>query len=209
MDAPRAYNVAGLRDPRPRPACNGLIALVYHAGIARVGYRRRVTLRRESPIRGRRLRLDEALMERALMSPAGYRFLLHVAPRIDKVVIPRTHGRLSSAGIDRVGLVTTTGAKSGLARTQPPVLIDDSDGLLAIGQLWSPTTPGLERQPAGAPRMHRRVHGSAGEVPRRAAHRRRARLGMGHGHRLLRGLPRYRASCAPREIRLFRLKPFA
>jgi hypothetical protein len=44
-----------------------------------------MTLRRESPIRGRRLRLDEPLIERALMSPAGYRFLLHVAPRIDKV----------------------------------------------------------------------------------------------------------------------------
>ena len=73
------------------------------------------------------------LMERALMSPAGYRYLLDVAPRIDKVLIPRTHGRLSSAGIDRVGLVTTTGAKSGLPRTHALVLIDDSDGLLAIG----------------------------------------------------------------------------
>jgi hypothetical protein len=70
-----------------------------------------MSLRRESPIRGRRLRLDEALMERALMSPAGYRFLVHVAPRIDKMVIPRTNGRLSSVGIDRVGLVTTTGCE--------------------------------------------------------------------------------------------------
>jgi hypothetical protein len=77
-------------------------------GIARIRYRRPVSLRRESPIRGRRLRLDEALMERALMSPAGYRFLLHLAPRIDKVLIPPTRGRLSSIGIGRVGLVTTT-----------------------------------------------------------------------------------------------------
>jgi hypothetical protein len=42
-------------------------------------------------------------MERALMSPAGYQFLIRLAPPIDKVLIPRTNGRLSSAGIDRVG----------------------------------------------------------------------------------------------------------
>ena len=36
-------------------------------------------------------------------------------------------------GIDKVGLVTTTGAKSGQQRTQPLVLLDDGDGLLAIG----------------------------------------------------------------------------
>ena len=72
-------------------------------------------------------------MERALMSPAGYQFLVHLAPRIDKAVIPRTRGRLSSAGFDVVGLVTTTGAKSGQPRTQPLVLIDDGNGLLAIG----------------------------------------------------------------------------
>ena len=67
-------------------------------------------------------------MERTLMSPVGYWFLLHLAPRIDKVLIPPTRGRLSSIGIGKVGLVTTTGAKSGLPRTQPLVLIEDSDG---------------------------------------------------------------------------------
>jgi hypothetical protein len=79
------------------------------------------------------LRIHESLMERALMSPLGYQFVLHLAPRIDKVLIPPTNGRLSSIGIGRVGLVTTTGAKSGLQRTQPLTLINDSGGLLAIG----------------------------------------------------------------------------
>ena len=73
------------------------------------------------------------MIERAAMSPPGYRYLLNLAPRIDKVLIPRTHGRLSSVGFNKVGLVTTTGAKSGLPRTQPLTLIHDSDGLLAIG----------------------------------------------------------------------------
>src|SRR5437763_578303 len=85
---------------------------------ARVAIVRRVTLRRQSQLRGRRLRLDEALLERFAMSRAGWQFLLRVAPKIDKAVIPRTKGRLSATGIDKVGLVTTTGAKSGERRTQ-------------------------------------------------------------------------------------------
>jgi hypothetical protein len=99
-----------------------------------------VTLRRQSPIRGRRLRLDKALLERFAMSRAGFWFLLHVAPRIDKVVIPRTNGRLSSAGLNKVGLVITTGAKSGQQRTQPLVLIGDGDGLLAVGSNYGRAT---------------------------------------------------------------------
>ena len=123
------------------------------------------------------------------MSPLGYQFVLHLAPRIDKVLIPPTNGRLSSMGIGRVGLVTTTGAKSGLQRTQPLTLINDSDGLLAIGSNYGrATASGLERQPAGASRMHGRIHGSDGAIPSRAAHWRRPRRGMGHGYRLLRRL---------------------
>ena len=59
-----------------------------------------MALRRDSAWRGRKLRLDEALLERFAMSRVGYQFLLHVAPRIDKVVIPRTKGRFSSTGVD-------------------------------------------------------------------------------------------------------------
>lgn len=68
--------------------------------------------RRHSDFRGRRLRVDEVLLERFAMSRVGWQFLLRVAPRIDKVLIPRTKGRLSSTGFDKVGLVTTTGARA-------------------------------------------------------------------------------------------------
>ena len=131
-----------------------------------------MALLRESPIRGRRLRIDEALMERFLMSPVDFQFLLQAAPRIDKVLIPRTNGRFSSLGFDKIGLVTTTGAKSGQPRTHPLTLIDDGEGLLAIGsQLRAAKAPGLEYQPAGAPRMHCRVHRPARAVQGRTAHR--------------------------------------
>lgn len=169
-----------------------------------------MSLRRESPIRGRRLRLDEALVERALMSPAGYQFLLKVAPRIDKVVIPRTHGRLSSAGIDRVGLVTTTGAKSGLPRTQPLVLIDDSDGLLAIGSNYGrPPHPAWSINLLAQPECTVEFKGRPAQY--------RAELLSGDARAsawavatdFYAGYERYRVSCAPREIRVFRLRPVA
>jgi deazaflavin-dependent oxidoreductase (nitroreductase family) len=167
-----------------------------------------VPLRRESPIRGRRLRLDEALMERALMSPAGFRFLLHVAPRIDKVLIPPTRGRLSSVGIGRVGLVTTTGAKSGLARTHPLTLIDDSDGLLAIGSNY-----GRPNHPAWSTNLLADPECTIEFMGRPAKYRAELLTGderasvWATATDFYAGYERYRASCAPREIRLFRLRP--
>jgi hypothetical protein len=67
-----------------------------------------VSFRRESPLRGRRLRVHEVLLERFAMSRPGSWLGMHLAPRIDKVLIPRTKGRLSAMGLDKVGLVTST-----------------------------------------------------------------------------------------------------
>ncbi|MCV7123346.1 hypothetical protein AWC15_03855 [Mycobacterium lacus] len=156
------------------------------------------------------MRLYEALIERFMMTPIGYQFLLHLAPRIDKVVIPLTRGRLSSAGFDKVGLVTTTGAKSGQPRTQPLALLEDSNGLLAIGSnygrpnhpAWSANLlahPECTVEFMGPPRQYRAelLTGAA----RAAAWAAAADFYAGY--------ERYRASCAPREIRVFRLTPIA
>jgi deazaflavin-dependent oxidoreductase (nitroreductase family) len=174
------------------------------------GYRRAVPLRRESPLRGRRLRTHEALLERALMSPAGYQFLLQLAPRIDKVLIPLTNGRLSSAGMDKVGLVTTTGAKSGELRTHPLALLEDSDGLLAIGSNY-----GRAKHPAWSANLLAHPECTV-EFMAPTAHY-RAELLTGDARAsawatatdFYAGYERYRASCAPREIRVFRLRPAA
>jgi deazaflavin-dependent oxidoreductase (nitroreductase family) len=167
-----------------------------------------MALRRESPFRGRRLRLGEALLERFAASRAGYWYLLHVAPHIDRVVIPRTNGRLSSAGRDKVGLLTTTGAKSGQPRTQPITLIDDGDGLLAIGSNYGRAQhPGwsanLLAHPActvefrGPPTAHRATLLTGEE---------RARIWTTVTDFYV-GYELYRQRCAPREIRVFRLRP--
>jgi hypothetical protein len=57
-----------------------------------------VAFRRYSSYRGRHARWDEALLERLVMSPVGYQYTLHVGPRIDRVLIPRTRGRFSTTG---------------------------------------------------------------------------------------------------------------
>jgi deazaflavin-dependent oxidoreductase (nitroreductase family) len=167
-----------------------------------------MALRRYSPIRGRTLRLHEVLMERFAMSAVGTQFMLHVAPRIDKVLIPRTNGRLSSAGVDYVGLVTTTGAKSGRPRTQPLVLIDDGDGLLAIGSnygrpkhpAWSANLlahPDCTVQFGGPPAPYRAELLTGDE---RAA-------AWDCANDQYAGYRAYEAKCAPRKIRVFRLRP--
>lgn len=142
------------------------------------------------------------------MTPVGYQFLLHVAPRIDKVLIPRTKGRLSSAGLDSVGLVTATGAKSGRPRTHPLALIEASEGLLAIGSnygrpnhpAWSANLlahPECTVEFKGPPRQYRAELVTG---PARAA-------AWAEAVDFYAGYESYRQKCAPREIRVFMLRP--
>jgi deazaflavin-dependent oxidoreductase (nitroreductase family) len=147
-------------------------------------------------------------MERVLMSPAGYQFLIHVAPRIDKVLIPRTNGRLSSAGIDTVGLVTTTGAKSGLPRTQPLTLIDDGDGLLAIGSNYGRAKhPGWSTNLLAHPECTIEFMGPRTQYQAELLTGDARAAAWATATDFYAGYERYRASCAPREIRIFRLRP--
>ena len=144
------------------------------------------------------------------MTRAGYLYSLHVSPRVDKVLIPRTNGRLSAAGFDKVGLVTSTGAKAGQPRTHPLTLIDDSDGLLAIGSNYGrPKHPGWSANLLAHPECTVEFRGS----PQRY----RAELLTGEARAaawatavdFYAGYDSYRVSCAPREIRVFRLRPVA
>lgn len=167
-------------------------------------------LRRESPLRGRRLRLDEALLERIVMSPPGYQFVLRLAPRIDKALIPRTNGRLSSVGIDKVGLVTTTGAKSGLPRTQPLVLIEESDGLLAIGSNYGrPAHPGWSSNLLAHPECTVEFKTAAAQYRATLLSGAERASAWAKAVDFYAGYERYRLSCSPREIRVFRLRPVA
>jgi deazaflavin-dependent oxidoreductase (nitroreductase family) len=165
---------------------------------------------RYSAFRGRRLRLDEAMLERFAMSRAGYLYMLHIAPRFDKAVIPRTRGRLSSTGVDKVGLVTTTGAMSGQPRIAPLVLVDDGDGLLAIGSNYGrPTHPAWSANLLAHPDCTVEFKGPpakfAAELLTGEARLKAWETAVDY----YAGYESYKASCAPREIRVFRLRPVA
>ena len=164
--------------------------------------------RRESTYRGRRLRPDEVVLERFAMSRAGLWFLLHVAPAIDKALIPRTRGRFSSTGFDKVGLVTTTGAKTGQPRTHPLVLLVDGEDLIAIGSNYGrPTHPAWSANLLADPRCTVEFQGPPTErVAQLLEGNERARA-WDLAVDFYAGYERYRASCAPREIRVFRLRP--
>ena len=141
------------------------------------------------------------------MSRAGYQFLLHIAPPIDKLLIPRTQGRLSSTGVGKVGLVTSVGAKTGQTRVHPLVLIDDGEGLLAIGSNYGrPPHPAWSYNLIAHPDCEVEFKGPLTPY--------RAELLSGDARTaawatavdFYAGYERYRARCAPREIRIFRLR---
>jgi deazaflavin-dependent oxidoreductase (nitroreductase family) len=165
-------------------------------------------LRRYSNYLGRRARLDEALLEKFVMSPIGYQYTLRLAPRIDRLLIPRTHGRFSSLGHNRVGMVTSVGAKSGIKRTNPVLQIDLGDSLLAIGSNYGrPTHPAWSANLIAnpdceveylRPRAPYRAHHLEGEE-REQAWNTIVDYSIAY--------QRYAANCAPRQIRVFRLTP--
>ncbi len=123
------------------------------------------------------------------------------------MLIPPTNGRLSSVGIGKVGLVTTTGAKSGLQRTHPLVLIDDSDGLLAIGSNY-----GRASHPAWTANLLAHPECTVEFMAPPAQYRAELLTGDARAAAwaaavdFYAGYERYRASCAPRQIRVFRLR---
>jgi deazaflavin-dependent oxidoreductase (nitroreductase family) len=164
--------------------------------------------RRYSSTRGRKLTLVESMLERIGMTSAGYQFLLHVAPAIDKAVIPRTKGKWSSLGRNRVGLLTSTGAKSGQPRTQPLVCIDgEDDTILLIGSNYGrPQHPGWSANLIAHPECTLEFRGPPtryratlleGEARERAWER---------AIDWVQGFAAYKEKCAPRQIRVFELR---
>ena len=167
-----------------------------------------MAFRRYSSYRGRRARWDEALLERLVMSPVGYHYTLRVGPRIDRVLLPRTRGRFSSLGRNRVGMITTTGARSGARRTNPVALIEVDGGLMAIGSNY-----GLPPHPSWSANLL--THPDCVVVFRGEQASYRARLLEGEERERawettvdwFAGFAQYAEQCAPRQIRMFLLTP--
>ena len=133
-----------------------------------------------------------------------------LAPRVDKFLIPRTNGHLSTMGRDKVGLVTTIGAKSGRPRPHPLTLIDDGDGLLAIGSNYGGEKhPGWSANLLAHPDCIVEVNGPPAPYRAELLDGDERAAAWATAVDVYAGYENYRVNCAPRQIRIFRLRPVA
>jgi deazaflavin-dependent oxidoreductase (nitroreductase family) len=156
------------------------------------------------------MRFDESLFERFAMTRAGYLFMLHAAPHIDKTVTPRTK-RPAQLGRHRQGRArdehkrqvrTAAHASAGIGGRRS----------WAAGyrvQLRAPNHPAWSTNLLAHPECTIEFTGP----PKRY----QAELLTGDARaaawatavNFYAGYESYRTSCAPREIRVFRLLPVA
>jgi deazaflavin-dependent oxidoreductase (nitroreductase family) len=87
---------------------------------------------RYSPMRGRRLTSYEAAVERFAASQAGSWLFVNAIRHVDVPMLARTNGRLSLSVGAPVGLLETTGGRSGRTRRTPVLYLVDGDDLVLV-----------------------------------------------------------------------------
>jgi deazaflavin-dependent oxidoreductase (nitroreductase family) len=120
--------------------------------------------------RRRQLNPIERRLEGFARSKAGGWWFLNVAMRIDRVLLPATGGRISSAPGQQVLLLETVGAKSGERRRTPLLYVRDGDRIVLIA-----SKAGAARHPAwyhnlrANPRVRVLAPGRSGDYVARTA----------------------------------------
>jgi deazaflavin-dependent oxidoreductase (nitroreductase family) len=84
------------------------------------------------PERRRKVNALHRQAERFVASRAGSWWYIHGATRIDRVLLPLTRGRLSVSLGQQVGILETTGAKSGLRRRIPLLYVVDGNHVVLV-----------------------------------------------------------------------------
>jgi len=74
----------------------------------------------------------ERIAEGIVASRPGAWWFVNVAPSIDRPLMRLSGGRLSSAGVGRVGILKVRGTKSGKLRETPLVYTRDGDDILLV-----------------------------------------------------------------------------
>jgi deazaflavin-dependent oxidoreductase (nitroreductase family) len=92
----------------------------------------RVNRRRYSPLRGRRLSAYEQWVERAVATRPGGWMFVNVFSVIDRRLVPMTRGRTGVAVGAPVGVLETTGARSGRLRRVPLLYLLDGDAVVIV-----------------------------------------------------------------------------
>jgi deazaflavin-dependent oxidoreductase (nitroreductase family) len=109
-------------------------------------------------------------MENFAKSKAGGWYFVNVAMRVDRVLLPLTGGRVSSAPGTRICLLETVGAKSGQVRKTPLVFIPDRERVVLVGsKAGAPKHPGWVHNMRANPRVKVLAPGRTGEYVAREA----------------------------------------
>lgn len=120
--------------------------------------------------RRRQLNRVERVLEDFARSKVGGWYFVNVAMRVDRVLLPLTRGRVSSAPGQQVLLLETVGAKSGERRRTPLVYVTDDGHIVLIA-----SKAGATRHPAwfhnlrANPRVKVLAPGRSGEYNAREA----------------------------------------
>jgi len=156
--------------------------------------------------------LHRAIRRFAASGP-GSRMLSHVLDRMDRLTFRLTKGRhLASSLMSAlpVAMITTTGARSGQARTVPLLALPTDDGLAVIGSNY-----GKPKHPAWRHNLRANPDGEVDVEGRRWAFRavevedeRRERIWR-EALRTYPGFTAYARRAAPRRISVFVLEPKA
>src|SRR4051812_28080729 len=139
--------------------------------------------------RRRQLSTVERALEDFARSKVGGWYFVNVAMRVDRVLLPLTRGRISSAPGQQILLLETIGAKSGERRQTPLVYVTDGEHIVLIA-----SKAGAKRHPAwfhnlkASPRVKVLAPGRSGDYVARVARGRRARAAVARGRGLLRRL---------------------
>ena len=99
--------------------------------------------RRDSTLRGRRLSAYEQLVERAVASRVGAWAFVHLLSPVDGRLVPLTRGRVSLALGAPVGVLETTGARTGRLRRTPLLYLLDDERIVLVA-----SNGGSDRDPA-------------------------------------------------------------
>jgi deazaflavin-dependent oxidoreductase (nitroreductase family) len=120
--------------------------------------------------RRRNLNRVERVLEDFARSKVGGWYFVNVAMRVDRVLLPLSRGRFSSAPGQQVLLLETVGAKSGERRRTPLVYVTDDDHLVLIAsKAGAKRHPGWLHNLRANPRVKVLAPGRSGEYDAREA----------------------------------------
>jgi deazaflavin-dependent oxidoreductase (nitroreductase family) len=120
--------------------------------------------------RRRELNWFERGLENFARSKAGGWYFVNVAMRVDRVLLPLSGGRISSAPGQPICLLETVGRKSGELRKTPLLFLPDGDRVILIGSKAGATKhPGWIHNMRANPRVKLLAPRRSGEYVAREA----------------------------------------